>query len=403
MGELSISGRMTVKTLKKQFFEEFGASLRVYQGKKFADEDATLASIRTNDSKGGEFKCAGNMQIGNFEKKIKELYGIIVQVADKENKRLINDNITLAKASEIVVKTRKHKDKSTINGNDDLVFARQLEKDDTLFFGAEIAIQSLSKEQVSKLLDCLENKYVTNNDNDFLIEYFENVKFHKIGIPLNNEYDDLDNLSDNENLSSDEDVNFYVIDTDECYNQPVYINDDISSILSETGFKLITVRFEDIYMKRKGEVGVPVYPGINKIPLIGSLVFDEPNYSFLDEFYQSNDCVHVYDEDICEIKTEWNNLKKMYCEDGDGNGNIYGTYQILIHIDNEKIDFEDLTVDEIKDSIGLNNFIIYSNRETEKLVNVEVEEDISPYQIENYEFDEEVLSEKIAHFRSLIK
>lgn len=402
MGELAISGRMTVKTLKKQFLEEFGATLRVYQGKKFADENATLASIRTNDSKGGELKCGGNMQIGNFEKKIKELYGIIVQVADKENKRLINDKITLAKACEIVVKTRESKSRTQQKENDELVFARQLEKDDTLYFGAQIAIQLINREQVGRLLDCLENKQVTNNDNDFLIEYYENVIYHKIGIPLNNEHDDLDNLSDNDSLSSDEDVSLYIIDTDECYSQPIFINEDVSNILSEKGFKLITVKLEDFYMKRKGIVGVPVYPGINKIPLIGTLVFDEPNYSFLDEFYQSNDCVHVYDEEIGEMKTEWNNLKKMHCEDDDGNGNIYATYQILIHIENEEIDFEDF-VDEIKDAIGLNNFIIYSNRESEKLANIEVEEDISPYQIENYEFDEDMLTEKIAHFRSLLK
>jgi hypothetical protein len=50
---LNINGRMKVKTLKSEFKDEFGLTLRVYDGRSFADEDATLASIRKGDSKGG--------------------------------------------------------------------------------------------------------------------------------------------------------------------------------------------------------------------------------------------------------------------------------------------------------------------------------------------------------------
>ena len=61
-----------VKTLKANFKEEYGSTLRVYVGKKFADDDATLASIRKEDAKGGEVKINGKMLVGNFEKKIFE-------------------------------------------------------------------------------------------------------------------------------------------------------------------------------------------------------------------------------------------------------------------------------------------------------------------------------------------
>ena len=43
MADFSIDGRMKVKTLKKQFKDAFGATLRVYKGVGFADDDATLA------------------------------------------------------------------------------------------------------------------------------------------------------------------------------------------------------------------------------------------------------------------------------------------------------------------------------------------------------------------------
>ena len=98
MAEFGIDGRMKVKTLRKQFKDAFGATLRVYKGNQFADEDATLASIRVGDAKGGELKCAGNLKVGNFENKMKELFGVKVQVANKDDNALANNDITIAAA-----------------------------------------------------------------------------------------------------------------------------------------------------------------------------------------------------------------------------------------------------------------------------------------------------------------
>lgn len=98
MAEFSIDGRMKVKTLKKQFKEAFGATLRVYKGKQFADDDATLASIRVGDAKGGELKCAGNLKVGNFENKMKEMFGVTVQVANKDDSALASNDGTIAAA-----------------------------------------------------------------------------------------------------------------------------------------------------------------------------------------------------------------------------------------------------------------------------------------------------------------
>ena len=66
MADFSIDGRMKVKTLKKQFKEAFGATLRIYKGPGFADDDATLASIRAKEAKGGEVKVVGNMKVGSI-------------------------------------------------------------------------------------------------------------------------------------------------------------------------------------------------------------------------------------------------------------------------------------------------------------------------------------------------
>lgn len=106
MAEFSINGRMTVKSLRKQFKDAFGASLRVYKGAKFAPEDATLASIRSGENvKGGEFVCKGNLQVGNFEAKMKEMFGITVKVANPDNTKLASSNMTIAAAGREAVAT----------------------------------------------------------------------------------------------------------------------------------------------------------------------------------------------------------------------------------------------------------------------------------------------------------
>ena len=106
MAEFSINGRMTVKSLRKQFKDAFGASLRVYKGAKFAPEDATLASIRSGENvKGGELVCKGNLQVGNFEAKMKEMFGITVKVANSDNTKLASANMTIAAAGREAVAT----------------------------------------------------------------------------------------------------------------------------------------------------------------------------------------------------------------------------------------------------------------------------------------------------------
>ena len=102
MAEIKLTGNMKVKSLKADFKEAFGATLRVYKNASckagFADDNATLASIRAEGAKGGELKIVGNMQVGNFEKKIAEMYGIGVQVATADDSALADNGGTIAAA-----------------------------------------------------------------------------------------------------------------------------------------------------------------------------------------------------------------------------------------------------------------------------------------------------------------
>lgn len=99
MADFSLNGRTKVKTLKDNFKKNFGGTLRIYKSVSckgaFADDNATLASIRAEGAKGGELVVKGNMQVGNFEKKVAELFGVGVQVANADDSKLVDNSITL--------------------------------------------------------------------------------------------------------------------------------------------------------------------------------------------------------------------------------------------------------------------------------------------------------------------
>ena len=102
MADFKLDGRMKVKSLKENFKKCFGASLRVYKSESckgaFADDNATLASIRAEGKKGGELVVGGTRKVGNFEKKIAERYGIGDQVANADDTKLADNDITLVAA-----------------------------------------------------------------------------------------------------------------------------------------------------------------------------------------------------------------------------------------------------------------------------------------------------------------
>lgn len=98
MADFNIDGRMKVKTLKANFKKAFGSTLRIYTTKNckaIADDEATLSQIRDPKAAGGALSVKGNMKVGSFETKLSDLYGIGVQVADVDDKKLVNNDLTL--------------------------------------------------------------------------------------------------------------------------------------------------------------------------------------------------------------------------------------------------------------------------------------------------------------------
>ena len=101
MAEFKIDGRMTVRTLKENFKNTFEGTLRVYDGREKADDNATLASIRKNDVKTGEYVCRGSRTVGKFIEEMEEVFGISIKVASPDDWVLALDGITLANLKNI--------------------------------------------------------------------------------------------------------------------------------------------------------------------------------------------------------------------------------------------------------------------------------------------------------------
>jgi len=95
----SITGQIKVATLKKRFQEEFGLTLRVYDGRSFADEGQTISQIRKKKGS-GDLSVRKSMKVGTLEEKIESEFGIKVQIAGSDDSYLCENELTLASALE---------------------------------------------------------------------------------------------------------------------------------------------------------------------------------------------------------------------------------------------------------------------------------------------------------------
>ena len=103
--EFEVESTMKVTDLTKQFKNKLGLSLRVYKGKKLADDGrmtlktldqrTTQTSVNFDSSK---MKIKATQKVLEVENLFLENFGIVVQIADVENKKLLADDITLGDA-----------------------------------------------------------------------------------------------------------------------------------------------------------------------------------------------------------------------------------------------------------------------------------------------------------------
>ncbi len=102
MADFSISGNMKIKTLKDNFKDQFGSTIRVYNGVKFASDSDTVGKIAKKSVKRGEDVSAnGRTLVGNFEKQMNKIYGIKIQVATRNDSELVANDISLTQSGKL--------------------------------------------------------------------------------------------------------------------------------------------------------------------------------------------------------------------------------------------------------------------------------------------------------------
>lgn len=98
MATFKITKKTTVAELKKQFSNEVGGVLRVYEGRSEATDGATLVSL---GAKEGELECRTSRTVGKFIEAFQSELNLKVKVYTPDNWVAVLDGITLATVKEI--------------------------------------------------------------------------------------------------------------------------------------------------------------------------------------------------------------------------------------------------------------------------------------------------------------
>ena len=169
MAGFSITGQMKVATLQKSFLKEFGLTLRIYQGRSFADPTQTLAQVRKTKGTGKALAVAKNMKVGNLEDKFEAEFGLKVQVAGSDDSYLCDNDLTLKAAQQeddkkLARKERKAARQTDESGDKENLGPTRELKLRVEGFGGEFQYHRLNKEDA----DYAREDYNPKDEEDFL-------------------------------------------------------------------------------------------------------------------------------------------------------------------------------------------------------------------------------------------
>lgn len=102
-GNFEIESSMKVSDLSKKFKNRFNLSLRVYKGSTIVkDGRTTINSLDQRTTKKVQYndklRIKATMKVGEVEQLFDKHFGLKVQIADKANKVLVSNSLTLGEA-----------------------------------------------------------------------------------------------------------------------------------------------------------------------------------------------------------------------------------------------------------------------------------------------------------------
>jgi len=96
--EIKVDGRLLVSTLCTKFKEEFGGTLRVYNGNKRCTGSEKVADLVTTT---GSYDCRPSKTVGGFKQEMMKQFGLKIQIASSDDWVIALDEMTLSKIPEI--------------------------------------------------------------------------------------------------------------------------------------------------------------------------------------------------------------------------------------------------------------------------------------------------------------
>lgn len=102
--DFSIAPNKKIKTIQKEFKDNFGLTLRVFKGNQHADGELTIAGLNRKttakvNAAQEDLKIKASTPIASFEEQMMSHFGLKVQVADEFNIYLVENHYTLGQAS----------------------------------------------------------------------------------------------------------------------------------------------------------------------------------------------------------------------------------------------------------------------------------------------------------------
>jgi hypothetical protein len=98
MATIKVIKTSSVKSIKAQFAKEFACSIRIYNGKKLADDAMKIADLSKKDAAGGELELGARSRVENVEKYFADTFGITVQISNSTDTKLAPNEMTLNQA-----------------------------------------------------------------------------------------------------------------------------------------------------------------------------------------------------------------------------------------------------------------------------------------------------------------
>ena len=98
MSKIKVTKASSVASLQKQFKKATGATLRIYNGIKFADPKSKISDLAKKESSKSDLDIGARKKVKTIEEFFEKNFGIKANVANADDSSLAKDEMTITQA-----------------------------------------------------------------------------------------------------------------------------------------------------------------------------------------------------------------------------------------------------------------------------------------------------------------